>query len=107
MVFRWFLIFLPSLSMVFDGSGPLVKRCDGFDGLLWSIKKHKQEMFLLVSCLLHIVVTVGEDIEKEILLHGGEDRLQIAQFHLRRRMRLWEAAVHVPRLRAGMEACGH
>ena len=27
---------LPSLSMVFDGSGPLVKRCDGFDGSLWS-----------------------------------------------------------------------
>ena len=22
--------------MVFDGSGPLVKRCDGFDGSLWS-----------------------------------------------------------------------
>ena len=36
MVFQWFLIFLPSLSMVFDGSGPLVKRCDGFDGSLWS-----------------------------------------------------------------------
>ena len=27
---------LPSLSMVFDGSVPLVKRCDGFDGSLWS-----------------------------------------------------------------------
>ena len=36
MVFQWFLILLPSLSMVFDGSGPLVKRCDGFDGSLWS-----------------------------------------------------------------------
>ena len=36
MVFRWFFIFLPSLSMVFDGSGPLVERCDGFDGSLWS-----------------------------------------------------------------------
>ena len=32
MVFQWFLIWLPSLSMVFDGFGPLVKRCDGFDG---------------------------------------------------------------------------
>ena len=31
-----FLMLLPSLSMVFDGSGPLVKRCDGFDGSLWS-----------------------------------------------------------------------
>ena len=36
MVFQWFLILLPSLSMVFDGFGPLVKRCDGFDGSLWS-----------------------------------------------------------------------
>ena len=27
---------LPSLSMVFDGSRPLIKRCDGFDGSLWS-----------------------------------------------------------------------
>ena len=32
-----FLMLLPSLSMVFDGSVPLVKRCDGFDGSLWSI----------------------------------------------------------------------
>ena len=39
MVFQWFLILLPSLSMVFDGSGPLVKRCDGFDGSLWSTMK--------------------------------------------------------------------
>ena len=36
LVFQWFLILLPSLSMVFNGSGPLVKRCDGFDGSLWS-----------------------------------------------------------------------
>ena len=36
MVFQWFLVLLPSLSMVFDGFGPLVKRCDGFDGSLWS-----------------------------------------------------------------------
>ena len=34
-----FLMLLPSLSMVFDGSGPLVKRCDGFDGSLWSRAK--------------------------------------------------------------------
>ena len=37
MVFQWFLILLPSLSMVFVGFAPLVKRCDGFDGSLWSI----------------------------------------------------------------------
>ena len=24
------------LAMVFDGFGPLVKRCDGFDGSSWS-----------------------------------------------------------------------
>ena len=36
MVFQWFLILLPLLSMVFNGYGPLVKRCDGFDGSLWS-----------------------------------------------------------------------
>ena len=35
-----FLMLLPSLSMVFDGSGPLVKRCDGFDGSLWSKREH-------------------------------------------------------------------
>merc|ERR1711978_267185 len=35
-----FLMLLPSLSMVFDGSGPLVKRCDGFDGSLWSRVKN-------------------------------------------------------------------
>ena len=28
--------FATIVSMVFDGSGPLVKRCDGFDGSLWS-----------------------------------------------------------------------
>merc|ERR1712074_253086 len=37
--FDVFLIFLPSLSMVFDGSGPLVERCNGFDGSLWSNSK--------------------------------------------------------------------
>ena len=36
MVFQWFLVLLPLLSMVFDGSGVLVKQCDGFDGSLWS-----------------------------------------------------------------------
>ena len=41
MVFRWFLIFLPSHSMVFNGSGPLVKRCDGFDGSSWSTHDNK------------------------------------------------------------------
>ena len=39
MVFQWFLILLPSLSMVYDGKGPLVKRCDDFDGSLSDPKK--------------------------------------------------------------------
>ena len=39
MVFQWFLVLLPSLSMVFDGFGPLVKRCDGFDGSSWSTEE--------------------------------------------------------------------
>ena len=47
MVFQWFLILLPLLSMVFDGYGPLVKRCDGFDGSLWS---SVQSPFLSVLC---------------------------------------------------------
>ena len=38
-----FLMLLPSLSMVFDGSGPLVKRCDGFDGSLWSTGRCKAQ----------------------------------------------------------------
>jgi len=42
MVFQWFLVLRPSLSMVFDGFGPLVKRCDGFDGSSWSKVTMKQ-----------------------------------------------------------------
>ena len=56
MVFRWFLIFLPSVSMVFDGSGPLVERCDGFEGSLWSsdqvcnkCKHHHCTMWLSIA----------------------------------------------------------
>ena len=36
MVVQWFLVLLPSISTVFDGFGPFVKRCDGFDRSLWS-----------------------------------------------------------------------
>ena len=32
--------------MVFDGSGPLVKRCDGFDGSLWSKSNDAAERLL-------------------------------------------------------------
>ena len=38
--YQWFydgfLMLLPSRSMVFGGSRPLVKQCDGFNGSLWS-----------------------------------------------------------------------
>ena len=49
MVFQWFLILLPSLSMVFDGSGTLVKRCDGFDGSSWSTFVKLKVKFILYS----------------------------------------------------------
>ena len=35
--FNGFWILLPLLSMVFNGSGPLVKRWNGFNGSLWSM----------------------------------------------------------------------
>ena len=47
MVFQCFFILLPSLSMVFDGSGPLVNRCDGFNGSLWSHTDHEFTCFTL------------------------------------------------------------
>ena len=49
MVFQWFLILIQSLSMVFDGSGPLVKRCDGFDGSLWSKEPDEREEVNLIE----------------------------------------------------------
>ena len=70
------------------------------------VKARKREIFLLVCSLLHIIVAVGKDVEKEILLDSGEDRLQIAEFHLRRGVRLREAAVHVARLGAEIELGG-
>ena len=41
-VFQWILVLLPSLSMVFNDFGPLVKQCNGFDGSSWSILKFNQ-----------------------------------------------------------------
>ena len=50
-----FFMLLPSLSMVFDGSGPLVKRCDGLDGSLWSIlkevKRRHVHILLRFACM--------------------------------------------------------
>ena len=49
MVYDGFLMLLPSLSMVFDGSGPLVKRCNGFDGSLWSNLQRRMVVYLIQS----------------------------------------------------------
>ena len=52
MVFQWFLVLLPSLSMVFDGFGPLVKRCDGFDGSLWSTQLARELIYRWTGWLM-------------------------------------------------------
>jgi len=57
-----FLMLLPSLSMVFDGSGPLVKRCDGFDGSLWSKSLHHDH-----------AVTTSKQEKLIIFLFGNSD----------------------------------
>ena len=49
-----FLMLLPSLSMVFDGSGPLVKRCDGFNGSLWSTIRDGDRTVLTVCTLFSL-----------------------------------------------------
>ena len=62
-----FFIFLPSLSMVFDGSGPLVKRCDGFDGSLWSRLEHWSVQSIRRIRLFHGQVIKDEEVEKDVL----------------------------------------
>ena len=56
-----FLMLLPSLSMVFDGFGPLVKQCDGFDGSLWSIQ----------SSIIVVRNSQGGDSQDQILSRQG------------------------------------
>ena len=70
------------------------------------MKERKRELISLVRGLLHIIVAVSKDIEKKILLDSREDGLQVAEFHLRRGVRLREAAVHVARLGAEIEFGG-
>ena len=70
------------------------------------MRERKRELFSLVRGLLHIIVAVGKDVEKKILLNSGEDRLQVAEFHLRRGVWFREAAVHVARLWAEIELGG-
>ena len=62
-----FLMLLPSLSMVFDGSGPLVKRCDGFDGSLWSRLEHWSVQSIRRIRLFHGQVIKDEEVEKDVL----------------------------------------
>ena len=51
--------------MVFDSSGPLVKRCDGFDGSLWS-KCDGSVSYLLRWCVnianIHIWTDDNNDV---------------------------------------------
>ena len=86
-----FLMLLPSLSMVFDGSGPLVKRCNGFDGSLWSKliplpiiqprQSHNTLLFIAIELyiflrviqfmnilvlLVHCKENLGENLEKRL-----------------------------------------
>ena len=50
--------------MVFDGTGPLVKRCDGFDGSLWS-NWHVRDIVM-------VVVGVLESKQKLAYYHNGK-----------------------------------
>ena len=59
-----FLILLPSLSMVFDGSGPLVKRCNGFDGSLWSNALHSTLVDWVAHCCTKVIGSVPESDQK-------------------------------------------
>ena len=63
-----FLMLLPSLSMVFDGSRPLVKRCDGFDGSLWSNHHHRAQTppFHLSRCHLEEVSVASAQVTKPV-----------------------------------------
>jgi len=53
---------LPSLSMVFDGSGPLVKQCDGFNGSLWPM----MECHLMVIFLGFSFMATYDEIENTV-----------------------------------------
>ena len=72
---------LPSLSMVFDGSGPLVKRCDGFDGSLWSISKYISFYWvLMIMNKKWSIILYSTNAHRPIC---SPDRLLILPFHKR------------------------
>ena len=76
--FNGFFILLPLLSMVFDGSGPLVKRCDGFNGSLWSTRMSRSIFILTVQAvvqdyfLIHCRTRVSRIIFKLPVASGGQ-----------------------------------
>ena len=76
---------LPSLS---NGSGPLVKRCNGFDGSSWSIQDGYESFSLAVSDKkdpfygLYIFYTRSQGITA--LVSVSDDKIQITILILRR-----------------------
>ena len=67
MVFQWFSVLLPSLSMVFDGFGPLVKRCDGFDESLWSNRDFQTWVYNKKKYYFQMTSTMLEEANDETL----------------------------------------
>ena len=69
----------------FDGYGPLVKRCNGFDGSLWSsiVSEGQQKTFVLdsvqslqilyiyISRYLSNIICISLEPIEQILLRGG------------------------------------
>ena len=66
-----FLMLLPSLSMVFDGSGPLVKRCDGFDGSLWSNNRTSKKVEEAQNRKLALVFTI-QNLKIDGIMEKGQ-----------------------------------
>ena len=77
------------------------------DDLCYTTRLPKEGSFVsLIGGLLYVVITVSEDVQQEILLHRGEDRLQVAKLHLGGGVGLGEATVHRPDLGAGLGSEG-
>ena len=63
-----FFMLLPSLSMVFDGSGSLVKRCDGFDGSLWS---NLYSHIICIGILAFLIQSCFNNVNSECITFLG------------------------------------
>ena len=68
-----FLMLLPSLSMVFDGFGPLVKRCDGFDGSLWSTESFDHPFILFPQSRTAVHFQGLLDLSKDSFENGESE----------------------------------